>query len=217
MNNTEANLVTLNNVIIDSMTADAFTSFQSFIYTKKQQMVNLKPNGGYMSRYRLIEELCNLVILTPEIPTLISQLILRAKTTEGFNNIASDTASLDQLESFLNSLNATNFKVSPNAFIERKTTNKHPYFGVNTSLYGMPNKTTLDPRRSGKVVILDIKSDDIFLFMVEHGPDFGFVWYGLDKGYWLYDSEMIKNAQKVKTKIKDTMSKGINLLTDLYN
>lgn len=190
-------LVKLNDVILSKQVNDAFLNLQKFVLEKQQQTIQLKTNGGYMSKYRLVEELCKIVRVDSSTPDNIKVLIDKAKSPEDFNLLCNDATNFTALENYLNSLKNQNYSSTPNTFKEFKTTDKHTYLKPDVKLYGVPNKTTLDPRRSGNFIIIDNISTELFNFLVSNAPDYGFVWYGIDKSYWLYDQ---KAAQSTSVK-----------------
>lgn len=180
-------LVKLNEVILTKEVNDAFLNLQKFVLEKQKQTINLKVNGGYMSKYRLVEELCKIVRIDSSTPDNIKVLIDKAKSPEDFVLLCNDTTNFTALENYLNSLKTQNFNSTPNTFKEFKTTDAHTYFKPNIKLYGVPNRTTSDPRRSGNFIVLDNISTELFNFLVSNAPSYGFIWYGIDKSYWLYD------------------------------
>lgn len=191
-------LVKLNDVILPKAVNDAFISLQAFISEKQRQTITLKTNGGYMSKYRLVEELCKIVRVDSNTPNDMRVLIDRAKNPEDFVLLCQDTTNFNALENYLNSLKTQNFNSTPNTFREFRTTNAHTYMRVNTKLYGVPNKTIADPRRSGNLIIIDNMSNELFNFLISNAPNYGFIWYGIDKSYWLYNPKVAQN-NSVKT------------------
>lgn len=197
-------LVKLNDVILSKEVNDAFVNLQRFVSEKQRQTITPRVNGGYMSKYRLVEELCKIVRVDSNTPNDMRVLIDRAKSPEDFLILCGEQANFTALENYLNSLKTQNFNSTPNTFREFVTTNAHTYITANTKLYGVPNKTTADPRRSGKFIIIDNISPELFNFLLSNAPNYGFVWYGIDKSYWLYD-------------LKAAQSKSVRSLTSVDN
>lgn len=214
----KGSLVKVNDVILTKDVSEAFKSLQSFVSTKKGETINIKTNGGYISKYRLVEELCKIVNLGSGTPQEIKTLIQKARTPEDFLVLAADKATFDQLEAYLNGLGPKDFSSNPETYREYIVQDKHPYIVKDTKLYGVPNKTNLDPRRSGNFIMIDVKSDSMFLFLKENAPDYGFVWYGIDKSYWVYQGQSIKDkAVQIKNSISSAINGAVNFLTDIFS
>jgi hypothetical protein len=65
--------------------------------------------------------------------------------------------------------------------------------------------------------MIDVKSDSMFLFLKENAPDYGFVWYGIDKSYWVYQGQSVKDiAVQIKNNITEAIKGAVNFLTDIF-
>jgi hypothetical protein len=218
MANLKGKLIKVNDIILSKEVSDAFTSLQGFITSKKNETLTIKPNGGYMSKYRLVEELAKLVKVGPNTPPAMRALIDKARTPEDFLVLAADKATFDQLEAYLNGLGSKDFSSNPETYREYTVQDSHPYIVKDTKLYGVPNKTTVDPRRTGNFIVIDVKSDSMFLFLKQNAPDYGFVWYGINKNYWVYQGQSVKDkAVQIKNNITAAINGAVNFLTDIFN
>jgi hypothetical protein len=210
-------LVKVNDVILSKEVADAFASLQTFVSSKKSETLTIKPNGGYMSKYRLVEELAKLVKVGPNTPPAIKALIDKARVPEDFVTLARNSADFASLQGYLDGLTKADFTGTPETYVKYKVLrDKHPYI-ADGELYGVPNKTTVDPRRTGNFIMIDVKSDSMFLFLKENAPDYGFVWYGIDKSYWVYQGQSVKDiAVQIKNNITEAIKGAVNFLTDIF-
>ena len=209
-------LVKVNDVILSKEVADAFASLQTFVSSKKSETLTIKPNGGYMSKYRLVEELAKLVKVGPNTPPAIKALIDKARVPEDFVTLARNSADFTSLQTYLDGLTKADFTGTPETYVKYNVLGNHPYIAGGT-LYGVPNKTTLDPRRTGNFIMIDVKSDSMFLFLKENAPDYGFVWYGIHKNYWIYQGQSVKDiAVQIKNNITEAIKGAVNFLTDIF-
>lgn len=210
-------LIKVNDVILSKEISDAFTSLQSFVSSKKNETLTIKPNGGYMSKYRLVEELAKLVKVSPNTPPAMKALIDKARVPEDFITLAKNSADFDSLQKYLDGLTKADFTGTPETYVKYNVLgDKHPYI-VDGELYGVPNKTTVDPRRTGNFIMIDVKSDSMFLFLKQNAPDYGFVWYGIHKSYWVYQGQSVKDkAVQIKNSITTAIDGAVNFLTDIF-
>lgn len=209
-------LIKVNDVILNKEVSDAFTSLQSFVSSKKNETLTIQPNGGYMSSYRLVEELAKVVKVGANTPPGMKTLIDKARNPEEFLTLAKNEAEFTSLEQYLNGLTKTDFASTPEAFVKYTVKAAHPYISGG-DLYGVPNKTTVDPRRTGNFIMIDVKSDSMFLFLKANAPDYGFVWYGIHKNYWIYQGQSVKDkAVQIKNSITKAIEGAVNFLTDIF-
>lgn len=203
-------LIKINNVIVYKTVADAFLELQKFVKKDKSITLTIKPNGGYMSKYRLVEELAKLTRTTPETPTNIKDLLEEAKNPESFKVLAADTAKFSSLETYINGLKNSNFNGDEFIMTKYKVSQNHPYLTQGQFVYGIPNTTTTDPRRSGYFLNLDVTSDDLYKYLLKTAPSYGFIWYGVSKGYWLFDSNVKAKGPSIIESISNNVSSTIS-------
>lgn len=203
-------LIKINNVIVYKTVADAFLELQKFVKGDKSITLTIKPNGGYMSKYRLVEELAKLTRTTPETPTNIKDLLEEAKNPESFKVLAADTAKFSSLETYINGLKNSNFDGDEFIMTKYKVSQNHPYLTQGQFVYGIPNTTTTDPRRSGYFLNLDVTSDDLYKYLLKTAPSYGFIWYGVSKGYWLFDSNVKAKGPSIIESISNNVSSTIS-------
>ena len=130
----------------------------------------------------------------------IKTLIEKAKQSrEQFVLIARDTSNYEKLKNALNELDKNYYTQAgePDTFLEAIATN-NPHIVDGTTLYGIPNKTQQDPRRTGKIIELNDISYSVYNKLLLEAPSFGFVWYGPKKyTVWLYVGNQAKNIKQV--------------------
>ena len=189
-------LVSVNGV---SIAKDVKTALDKFNVKIAQLQVGtqltIKQNGGYMSKYDVVQELLNYVDQNLIQDKTKKDLVIKAKQSkEEFLKIASDTTQFDSLESILNGLDRNYYKAGgPNVMIKVQPDQNHKHISSGT-LYGIPNTTTVDPRRTGKVVVFTEVGNDLYTKMLKEGPAYGFIWYGpKDHNVWMYIGDAAKS------------------------
>lgn len=203
-------LVEQNGVTLRPDLLQAFEKLSNKVFTEKNVRITIrtKPAGGYISSYRLVEDLAKAVIIDDRIvDSASSDLIRKAQDPAEFITICSNQQTFAQLENTLQSLDKSQYNiVYPDSiwqFRKFRVKETHPFLQGGQILHGIPNKPSLDPRRSGQVIWLDKISGDIFSYLREVSHEYGFYWYGLDPTFWYYQptsvSEDLINILKLGT------------------
>jgi hypothetical protein len=187
-------LVSVSGVQVQAVVAAAFTSLQQNVQANKSgQTISIKSNGGYMSSYDVLRELVEKVDVDVVTNAKLKQQILKARESyESFVSVATG-ANAKLFEQNINSLEKKHFLSSgePYAYAEEVIGNDHLFLQEGTKIYGIPNKTTLDPRRTGIFIALNPISIDLYLYLKQIAPNYGFIWYGMSTTYWLYVGNVI--------------------------
>jgi hypothetical protein len=61
----------------------------------------------------------------------------------------------------------------------------HPFLKEGEEVLGWPNKADLDPRRSGKLLVLQVEQASLN-WLFQNSYKYGFIWYGPTDGTFLY-------------------------------
>lgn len=188
-------LINVNGVTIDKEVKTALDSFNVKIAQLQfGAQLTLKQNGGYMSAYDVAQELVNCVDLAGILDKSKKDLVAKAKQSKDeFLKIASDQSQFNTLENILNNVNRSYYsKGGQYAMLSIQPDSMHKHISSGT-LYGIPNQTTLDPRRTGKIVVFDNLDNDLYSKMIYEAPKYGFVWYGpKDRNVWMYLGNVVK-------------------------
>jgi hypothetical protein len=212
----QTEIIQAGGILLPSYINEDYKSLLAFIYSRKGE--NLKAVSGFLSKYRLAESLCNIVKVDDTMDITTQQLFKQAQNPEDFIKIAQNKAAFTQLEAALNNQPSTKFTTTNQAFYSYKTTSIHPYYNKGTTLYSIPHFLSVDPRRTGRLIVFTELSDELFVFMLLNAASFGFVWYGIDKNYWMYEGKaVIDRADTIKARIQDLTVRGVNVFTDLYS
>lgn len=207
-------LVEINGALLSKEISDAYRSLAAFVYDRKAY--NLTLQSGFISRYSLLQELVGYIkpgIATGSLQTAVA-LLPRPEAFESYLKVPTNITSL---EASLEKLPIYQYSVGGKAFRKYTVTNKHPYLQANTTLYGVPNYPSVDPRRVGNFLTFTELSDDIFIFLLNNASDYGFLWYGVDKRYWLYEGAVVKaKSDKIKQAFDKLANSNTNVLTDLF-
>jgi hypothetical protein len=212
----QTELVQAGGILLPTDVNEAYKSLLAFVYSRKGE--NLKAVSGFISKYRLVESLCNIVKIDNTMDISTQQLFKQAQNPEEFNKIAQNREAFIKLEAAINNQPSTQFTTTNQAFYSYKTTSIHPYYTRGTTLFSIPNYPSTDPRRSGKLIVFTELSDELFVFLLLNAASYGFVWYGIDKSYWIYEGDVvIKKANQIKLAIQKLITQGVNVFTDIYN
>jgi hypothetical protein len=203
-------LVEQNGVTLPPNLLEAFGKLSDKVFTEKNVRITIrtKPAGGYISTYRLVEDLAKSVILDDRVTSSdVSDLIRKAQDPAEFITICNNQEQFTQLQNALESLDKRQFNVvypeSIWQFRKFRVKSTHPYLQGGQILYGIPNKPSVDPRRSGQVIWLDKISGDVYAYLREISHEYGFYWYGLDPTFWYYQ------PQSISDKIKAILQLGL--------
>lgn len=206
--------VEINGVVLPKEIGDAYKALAAFVYDRKAFNITLQ--SGFMSRYTLLQELVGYIKPNAATGSLQTAVALLPRP-EAFENYLKIPSNITNLEAAIEKLPKNDFTIGDKAFRKFTVTNKHPYLQANTILYGVPNYPSIDPRRVGNFFILNEISDDIFIFLINNASDYGFIWYGVDKRYWLYNGAIVKaKSDKLKQAFDKLATTSTNILTDLF-
>lgn len=198
MNTSE--LVTVDGIQITTTVNEAFRKLADRIsQVEFGTQITIKQGGSYMSEYDVVEELVGYVDANLIEDRSVKGLIEKAKQSkEEFMIIASDVSSYEKLKNALNELDKNYYTQSgePDIFTEVVAESNNPHIVSGTTLYGIPNTTQKDPRRTGKIIVLNDISYSVYNKMLAEAPAYGFVWYGPKKyNIWLYVGDQAKNVK----------------------
>ena len=208
-------IVDVGGVLMTQATSDAFRNLAAFVFERKG--ANLLIKTGFISRYKLVEDLCKLIRVDETIPPTLQKAIQLVAKPNDLDIFLRAPGNVDALEAALQNLKVNQFNGINKAFRKYNTTVAHPFLQNNVTIYGAPNYPNQDPRRSGKMLIFNELSDDIFTFLLYNAADYGFAWYGIDKTYWTYEGDSLKQkANAIRTSLNTTKLNNINVLTNAY-
>ena len=209
-----ASAVEINGALLSQEISNAYRSMAAFVYDRKA--FNLTLEYGFISRYELLEELTSYIKPTAASGSFQTPIALLARP-EAFDSYLKVPTNINSLETGIAKLQLQDFTAGNKAFRRYTVTNKHPYLSTGTILYGVPNYPAVDPRRTGNFLMFNDISDDIFIYLLNNASDYGFMWYGVDKRYWLYNGAIVKaKSDKLKEAFNKLIASNVNVLTDLY-
>jgi hypothetical protein len=87
------------------------------------------------------------------------------------------------------------------AFKKYKTSWVHPFMKSDQEILGWPHKVDVDPRRSGRLLVLQVDSASLN-WLFQNSYKYGFVWYGPTDGTFLYvgkDGTFSEDFKKIAT------------------
>lgn len=88
------------------------------------------------------------------------------------------------------------------AFQKYKTSWAHPVLQDGTDLYAAPNRIEVDPRRTGRYVIIAGQDANQLTWLYQNSYKYGFIWYGPQDGAFYYigmDKKVGPTAEKALT------------------
>lgn len=186
-NSLQGKLVQIGSAVILNEVGTSFLDMVSLLESDRGVVLTMEQ--GYLSEYEVVDELRKLVKFktnstSPEMLTLLDP-------KKSMSNIIKDVNQYQKLKTYVDSLDPTEFEppLKPD-FLSAG--------GINTVCF--PNKTTQDPRRSGKLVKIGpnslVRSPEIFKWLLNNSFLFGFVLYGEDALYYLGVDAINKKVQQ---------------------
>ena len=155
------------------------TSFLNMVNSlESDRGVVLIMEQGYLSEYEVVDELRKLVKFKTK--SLKPEMLALLDPKKPMSEIIKDADQYQKLKTYVDSLDATEFEppLKPD-FMSAG--------GINTVCF--PNKTSQDPRRSGKLIKIGpsnlVKSPEIFKWLLNNSFLFGFVLYEENALYYL--------------------------------
>jgi hypothetical protein len=82
-------------------------------------------------------------------------------------------------------------------FKKYKTSWVHPFMKPDQEIIGWPHKVSMDPRRSGKLLVLQVDQASLN-WLFQNSYKYGFVWYGPTDGTFLYVGKSITFSDEFK-------------------
>ncbi len=168
------------NIVLDT---EAATNYNAMVTAYNSPITIL---SGYKSEWDIYKEFID--HLKPDFEGSIDVDFVKA-TLEKAQPTEQDRASL--ASTFANANNGW-FDFSPllnNSawanFKKYKASWVHPFLKDGEEIIGWPNKVDTDPRRSGKLLVLQVEQASLN-WLFQNSYKYGFIWYGPTDGTFLY-------------------------------
>lgn len=183
----QGQLVQIGSVSVLKGVADSFNNMVSALERDRGVVLNLEQ--GYLSEYEIVDELRKLVKFKTNVQ--YPELIPLLDPKKPMSDILKDADQYQKLRTYVDNLNAIDFEppLKPN------------YTSAsNVETVCFPNKTTIDPRRSGKLIKIGpidlVKSPEIFKWLLNNSFLYGFVLYGDNALYYAGTDAMDRKIQQ---------------------
>lgn len=168
------------NIVLDT---EAATNYNAMVTAYNSPITLL---SGYKSDWDIYKEYVDYIKPNSGVSIDVSEakaILEKPQPTEGdrttlSNLFANANNSWFDFSPLLNNSAWANFKKYKASWV-------HPFLKDGEEILGWPNKIDIDPRRSGKLIVLQVEKASLN-WLFQNSYKYGFIWYGPTDGTFLY-------------------------------